>query len=66
MGKNDNTHPTPDASDDEFPVRQYGPWRLRDEVEAAHAWWVQRGKPGADRWQVMITLEGQRIELDRP
>ena len=58
------THLTPDASDDEFPVRQYGPRRLWDEVEAAHAWWVQRGKPGADRWQFTITPEGQRIELD--
>ncbi|MFY9807508.1 MAG: methyltransferase domain-containing protein [Pseudonocardiaceae bacterium] len=58
------THRTPDASDDEFPLRQYGPRRLWDEVEAAHTWWVQRGKPGADRWQFTITPERQRIELD--
>lgn len=57
------THFTPDASDDEFPVHQYGPRRLWDEVEIAHQWWVDQGKPDADRWRFTVTPEGQWIEL---
>ncbi|MGQ0777352.1 MAG: methyltransferase domain-containing protein [Pseudonocardiales bacterium] len=57
------THSTPDASDDEFPVRQCGPRRLWDEVQAAHGWWVEHGKPDADRWRFTVTPDGQRIEL---
>lgn len=60
------THTTPDASDGEFPVCQYGPRRLWDEVEAAHSWWVQQGKPRADRWRFTVTVAGQRIELAGP
>ncbi len=56
------THSTPDASDEEFPVHQHGPRRLWDEVETARAWWVDHGKPSADRWQFTVTPEGQRIE----
>ncbi|MGH7747074.1 MAG: methyltransferase domain-containing protein [Candidatus Dormibacteria bacterium] len=29
-----------------YPVRQHGARRLWDEVETAHAWWVQQGRPG--------------------
>lgn len=57
------THATPDASEDEFPVYQYGPRRLWDEVTAAHGWWVEQGTPAADRWQFIVTPTGQRIEL---
>lgn len=60
------THITPDANDDEFQVRQYGPRRLWDEVETAHGWWVQRGKPRADCWRFTVTPQGQRIELIGP
>ncbi|MGQ0716955.1 MAG: methyltransferase domain-containing protein [Pseudonocardiales bacterium] len=56
-------HLTPDASDDEFPVRQHGPRRLWDEVGAAHGWWVQQGKPRTDRWRFTVTPQDQRIEL---
>lgn len=47
-----------------YPVRQYGPRRLWDEVEAAHHWWVDQGRPDADRWRFTVTPDGQRIELD--
>lgn len=47
-----------------YPVRQFGPRRLWDEVQAAHRWWVQRGRPGTDRWRFTVTPDGQRIELD--
>ncbi|MGH3885705.1 MAG: methyltransferase domain-containing protein [Pseudonocardiaceae bacterium] len=28
-----------------YPVRQFGPRRLWDEVEAAHQWWLDQGSP---------------------
>jgi len=46
-----------------YPVRQFGPRRLWDEVAAAHQWWVEHGKPDADRWRVTIAPHGQRIDL---
>lgn len=51
----DNTPP--------YPVHQYGPRRLWDEVEAAHHWWVGQGRPGADRWRFTVAPLEQRIEL---
>ncbi|HJT03899.1 MAG TPA: methyltransferase domain-containing protein [Pseudonocardiaceae bacterium] len=57
------THTTPDASDGEFPVRQHGPRRLWTEVDAAHRWWVDHGKPAADHWRFCVTADHQRIEL---
>lgn len=55
-------HHDPD-SDGPYPVHQYGPRKLWDEVEVAHRWWVNQGKPDAARWQVTVTPEEQRIEL---
>lgn len=55
-------HHDPD-SDGPHTVYQHGPRRLWDEVEAAHRWWVDQGEPGADRWRLTVTPEGQRIEL---
>jgi protein-L-isoaspartate(D-aspartate) O-methyltransferase len=57
------THTTPDASDDDFRVRQHGPRRLWDEVEAAHHWWVAHGRPDVERWRFTVTPEDQQIEL---
>jgi protein-L-isoaspartate(D-aspartate) O-methyltransferase len=58
------TWDTPDPNDaGEFQVLQHGPRRLWDEVDAAHAWWVDQAKPEADRWRFTITPDGQRIEL---
>lgn len=47
-----------------YRVRQFGPRRLWDEVQSAHQWWVERGRPGADRWRCTVTSDGQRIELE--
>lgn len=49
-----------------YPIHQYGPRKLWDEVEAAHTWWVAQDKPGADRWRFTVTPQGQRIELIDP
>lgn len=45
-------------------VRQFGPRRLWNEVESAYQWWVEHGRPDADRWRFTVTPHGQRIELD--
>jgi protein-L-isoaspartate(D-aspartate) O-methyltransferase len=57
------SHHTPDAGEDEFPVLQYGPRRLWDEIAAAHQWWVDHGKPDVDRWQFTVAPAEQRVEL---
>ncbi|MGH4007871.1 MAG: methyltransferase domain-containing protein [Pseudonocardiaceae bacterium] len=46
-----------------YRVHQFGPRKLWDEVEIAYRWWIDQGKPGADRWRFTVTPEGQRIEL---
>ncbi|MGH3812203.1 MAG: methyltransferase domain-containing protein, partial [Pseudonocardiaceae bacterium] len=46
-----------------YTVRQYGPRRLWDEVEAAHCWWVDHSRPGAEHWRFIVTPHGQQIEL---
>jgi protein-L-isoaspartate(D-aspartate) O-methyltransferase len=45
-------------------VHQFGTRRLWDEVQAAHQWWVEQGRPDADRWRFTVTPDGQRIDLD--
>jgi protein-L-isoaspartate(D-aspartate) O-methyltransferase len=46
-----------------YQVHQYGPRKLWDEVEAAHMWWVEHGRPGADHWQFTVTPTEQQITL---
>jgi protein-L-isoaspartate O-methyltransferase len=46
------------------PVRQYGPRRLWDEIEQAHAWWVQRGRPVYTRLGITVTDTEQWTWLD--
>ena len=58
------THTTPDADEDEFIVQQSGTRRLWDETEAAYRWWVDAGRPAADRWRFTVTPHGQRIALE--
>ncbi|MBP2477221.1 protein-L-isoaspartate(D-aspartate) O-methyltransferase [Crossiella equi] len=45
-------------------VRETGPRALWAEAEAAHAWWVARGRPGLHRFGVTLTREGHRVWLD--
>ncbi len=44
-------------------VRQHGPRRLWDEVEAAHRRWVRAGEPEIARHGLTVTPEGQRVLL---
>ncbi len=49
-----------------FPVAQYGPRRLWDEVADAYAWWVEAGRPDRDRFGMSVTAEGQWAWLEDP
>ncbi|MGH3903934.1 MAG: methyltransferase domain-containing protein [Pseudonocardiaceae bacterium] len=57
------THTSANATDEQFRVYQHGPRRLWDEVAAAHRWWVDHGRPAADRWRFTVTPHAQRIQL---
>ena len=46
-----------------YEVRQSGERKLWDEVQAAHRWWLDMGKPAVDAWRFTIDPGGQRIEL---
>jgi protein-L-isoaspartate(D-aspartate) O-methyltransferase len=46
-----------------YEVRQSGERKLWDEVQTAHQWWLDMGKPAADAWRFTIDPAGQRIEL---
>ncbi len=46
-----------------WPVHQYGPRRLFDEVTAAYQRWDQAGRPPVTQWCFTITSDGQRVEL---
>lgn len=47
-----------------YRVRQLGPRRLWDEVEAAHQWWVEQSEPQVQRWLITVDPAGQRTTLD--
>ncbi|MFJ9692551.1 methyltransferase domain-containing protein [Kitasatospora sp. NPDC101183] len=49
-----------------FEVRQFGPRRLWDEMEAAHDRWAAAGRPGYGRYGLTVTATGQRAWLDEP
>ncbi|HEY3895329.1 MAG TPA: methyltransferase domain-containing protein [Pseudonocardiaceae bacterium] len=59
-------HVTPDASEAEFRVHQYGPRRLWDEVHTAHQWWMNHGKPAIDCWRFAVAPQCQHVELVGP
>ena len=50
----------------EHPVRQSGPRRLWDEVEAAYNWWVDAGRPPTERFGLTAWPDGHHVWLDRP
>ncbi|MET9400091.1 methyltransferase domain-containing protein [Kitasatospora sp. NPDC002965] len=45
---------------------QYGPRRLWDEVEEAHRWWLDNGRPPPGRFGLTVTAERQWAWLDGP
>lgn len=47
-------------------VRQHGPRRLWDEVEAMHRRWVELGSPARDRFGLTATPDRQWMWLDTP
>lgn len=57
-------HHVPDVPSEAYTVRQLGPRRLWDEVEAAYRWWCGAGSPTAAAWRFTVTPDGQHVELD--
>jgi len=55
-------HHHPDR-DGPYRVLQSGPRRLWDEVHTSYHWWLDTGRPTADRWRFTITPEGQHIQF---
>ncbi|MGH3897779.1 MAG: methyltransferase domain-containing protein [Pseudonocardiaceae bacterium] len=49
-----------------WPVRQFGPRRLWDEITTAYHHWDQLGQPSATRWQFSLTPHGQHVTLNHP
>ncbi|MEV7011924.1 methyltransferase domain-containing protein [Streptosporangium sp. NPDC051022] len=48
-------------------VYQGGPRSLWDEVEAAHRWWSEHGRPGHEEFGLTITADGrQQVWLGEP
>ncbi|MDV9189196.1 hypothetical protein R6L23_13415 [Streptomyces sp. SR27] len=73
----DDRRPTTDAtswaavdwdvkSDDPFTAWQHGPRHLRNEVETAYAWWTHTGRPGPDRFGLMVNATSGTTWLDNP
>lgn len=46
-----------------WPVHQFGPRRLWDEVTAAYHQWERIGRPPVEQWRFTVTPAGQRVEL---
>ncbi|MGH3921546.1 MAG: methyltransferase domain-containing protein [Pseudonocardiaceae bacterium] len=55
-------HHHPDR-DGPYRVLQSGARHLWDEVHTGYHWWLEVGRPTADRWRFTITPEGQHIQL---
>jgi len=49
-----------------WPVHQFGPRRLWDEVIAAYRRWEHAGRPAVTRWRFTITPDKQQIQLTNP
>ncbi len=47
-------------------VEQGGPRRLWDELEQAHAWWDQRGRPGVEEFGLTVGARGHTVWLGSP
>lgn len=53
----------PADADGVYEVRQRGPRRLWDELEAAHRWWRRAGEPQLDDWEFVVAPERQAVGL---
>ncbi|WP_211481151.1 methyltransferase domain-containing protein [Actinopolyspora xinjiangensis] len=52
---------------DSFEVRQLGPRRLWDEVDAAYSWWLHADSPAPDRYGLTVAPDGTHmVWLDTP
>lgn len=49
-----------------FTVRQLGPRKLWDEVEAAYDWWHEQGEPGLDQFGFHCDDGRQWLWLNEP
>lgn len=47
-------------------VEQGGPRRLWDELETAHAWWDQRGRPGVEEFGLTVGPRGHTVWFGEP
>ncbi|MGV9311781.1 ATP-grasp peptide maturase system methyltransferase [Streptomyces sp. NPDC003691] len=56
----------PDRDDGAFRVRQGGPTRLWDRIEAAISTWSRAGSPPQTAFTLTITPTGQRVQLETP
>lgn len=56
-----NLHYQPKPNTRTYPVHQSGPRNLWDEIENAYHWWLDAGRPGPERWLIMITPQGQQV-----
>jgi hypothetical protein len=52
-----------DTDTDIDDVRQAGPRQLWDEIETAHQWWIDAGKPDLHAWRFTVTACGQKIGI---
>ena len=59
------TVPT-DARGFEYPVRQYGPRQLWDEITAAYSWWISAGRPDITRFGITARSGEHTVWLDHP
>lgn len=57
-------HIDPGHRDQGYEVRQHGPRRLFDELEAAHLLWVEAGRPVHTRFGLTVSAEHQLVWLD--
>lgn len=55
-------HHHPDH-DGPYRVLQSGSRSLWDEVETSYRWWLDAGRPTADRWCFTVTPDGQHVQL---
>jgi protein-L-isoaspartate O-methyltransferase len=56
----------PGDAEGRYDVRQHGPRRLWNEVEAAHRWWRHSGEPTLEDWEFVVAPDRQTVRPARP